>query len=138
MWLGLLGVAVLLGAGMAAFGHDEAGPLPVVVTEQLPDRLSKDAVYTGSLAFAGLVLFGSAILAGTSKVSRKDPLQRRIGACLVAISAFALGLIHLSFPYMYGDPDWSFQTITLWSILITGLFWCGYVVMGPGSTKKPE
>lgn len=103
----------------------EGTGIPVRITEMPSDKLSRDAVYVGSLTFAGLALFGSTLLAKATLSSTKTQKQKW-GVALLYIASFTLIAVHIAFPFMYGTDGWGFEIITLVTLFCAGGVWVGY------------
>ena len=86
---------------------------PGVADESPPDRLTRDAAYVGSLALAGVALFGYVL--SIPIIKKSDPLSHRSAAAMAATGPFALAGTHIWFamsmcctdPGPHVAVDWS-------------------------------
>ena len=97
------------------------------------EMVSSDVVYTGSLTFAGLVLFGSIMLTRIHTVTIQDPLGRYIGAIMIILGAYLLSLSHMVFAFLYGyivillGQQSTLIYMTMWSVSLIAMTVFGFM-----------
>lgn len=118
----------LIRAGDSGAECTPEGPAPVKV-ESPPDRLSKDAVYQGSIAVAGVAVFGSTAVLVVRHISNSAPLSFKLGNMLAIVCPFAFAAVHLIFAVSVCcfDPMQHLPTVGILSAVFSGLTLVGAV-----------
>ena len=108
----------------------ESEDIPVVVKEMSEYVLSRDAVYMGSLTFAGLAVFGSSISVYAYSINRRYTWQQKGGALVFTGGTLTLALFHISFAFTYGSgvfgPWMAIISVVLVGMIVAGAGWLFY------------
>ena len=110
----------------------------VKVTEMPADRLTRDAVYMGSMTFAGLALFSSTML---GRIRRLDSTGRRVAAFLVLVGSFGLVAVHLGTASRMCciDPEpfiWDVAVLSFVLALIAATSYLVLAMSDPSNTQR--
>lgn len=128
----ILGVGVALvictvlswsGGGFSLFTVVVTTPdVPITQSER---ALNRDAVYIGSMAFAGLALFSSVQMVRVHGLGKSVPKNRRIAAFVGLLGAFGLSTVQFGFASRMccEDPGplvWDFVVLSFGLALLAG------------------
>lgn len=115
--------------------------IQVRVTEMPADRLTKDAVFMGTMTFAGLALFSSSLLTRVYGITKSSPREHRIAAFLILLGSFVLVTLQLSLAARMccEDPKsivWGFVAASFAFALLVAASHLYLVFAGPSNTPE--
>lgn len=118
----------LIRAGDSGNECTPEGPVTVEV-ESPPDRLSKDAVYQGSMAVAGVAVFGSTGVLIIRHITKSAPLSFKLGNVMAGVGPYAFAAVHLTFAISVCcfDPMQHLPTVGILSALFAGVSLLGAI-----------
>lgn len=116
-----------------AFGQD--------VVEISKEPLTKDAVFMGSLTFAGLGMFGASLLANVFNINKPHPKRHRYAMLVTLTGSYGVVAVQVSLASFIccsnigGSHIWLFTTMSFVGLLMAG---CGflYLILTPASKTQ--
>lgn len=110
---------------------------PIGVENETPaDTLRPDDVYVGSLTFAGLAMFGFAILGKALSVGRGDTKKQNLGSSLVIFGTLLIIVIHVLFAFQMMDAAMS--DVALATLGAVFIIMAGAVLLAPKRKDPPS
>lgn len=94
-------------------------------------ELDRNAAYLGSMTMAAAVMFGSAFLAHTDRVTKTTPRARRIGTAALMAGSFLMASTHLVFAGLMccNDPEPHLLWLTTLSVSFMSVIVYSYVYL---------
>ena len=99
-------------------------------------ELHRDAVYMGSMTFAGLALFGSIMLLRAFDINKYDSLKQKGGAMAVVVGTLVMVVLHVTFAFGYFEFPPSI--VALFTVGLVVVIVVGAGLVAPNSKEQSK